>query len=148
MLLELRNGEFTLSSDLARLDLAMVRRFLAESYWARQRPPDLVEKSLRHSLCFGVYRGSEQVGFARAVTDYATFAYLADVFILEPYRRRGLARWLVSSILEHPELTGLRRWMLVTQDAQSLYLQCGFQLIARPEQYMERLTPYSKPSLS
>jgi GNAT superfamily N-acetyltransferase len=145
-LLELHKGEFTLSSDPGRLDLLMIRRFLAESYWARRRPAEVVDRSLRNSLCFGVYRGPEQVGFARVVTDYSTFAYLADVFVLEQYRRRGLARWLVQSILDHPDLAGLRRWMLVTQDAQPLYTQCGFNPVRRPEEYMERLTPY--PNLS
>ena len=142
MHVELSKGEFLLSTDPARLDLDAIYAFLSQTYWAKNRSRELVEKSIRNSLCFGVYRGRDQIGFARAVTDYATFAYLADVYILEPYRRRGLARWLVQSVLSHPELKGLRRWSLVTQDAQELYVQCGFSELQHPERFMELLRPY------
>src|SRR4051812_24915624 len=117
MSFELQNAEFTLSTDPARLDWEGIYQFLSHSYWAVNRPRDMIEKSIRNSLCFGIYEASKQIGFARAVTDYATFAYLADVFILEPYRGRGLARWLIASILSHPELKTLRRWSLATRDA-------------------------------
>jgi GNAT superfamily N-acetyltransferase len=140
--LELQRGEFTLSDDPLRLDAGVVFDFLSRTYWAKSRPRALVEKSIRNSLCVGVYRGSEQVGFARAITDRATFAYLADVFVLAPFRRRGLAKWMVATLLDHPELQGLRRWCLVTQDAHDVYRAFGFQMPEHPDRYMELLRPY------
>jgi GNAT superfamily N-acetyltransferase len=106
-------------------------------------------KAIHHSLCFGIYRNTQQVGFARAITDYATFAYMADVYIAEPFRGRGLGKWLVESMLAHPELRGLRRWALLTQDAHELYRQCGFTPATHPEDVMERLQPYpgGKPEI-
>src|SRR5262245_3692260 len=101
MQLERHRGEFTISTDPARLDVELICDFLRGSYWARQRPRDVIKKSLRHSCCFGIYHGPKQVGFARAVTDFATFAYLADVFIVESYRGQGLGQWLVETIFEH-----------------------------------------------
>jgi N-acetylglutamate synthase-like GNAT family acetyltransferase len=137
--LELKNGEFSLSTDPARLDGDAIYDFLSQTYWGKARSREVIEKSIRNSLCFGIFHAGRQIGFARAVTDYATFCYLADVYILEPYRRRGLARWLVNSVLAHPELKNLRRWCLVTRDAQDLYRKCGFQPLQSPEQYMEFL---------
>jgi len=140
---EVTRGDFTISTDPARLDLEVICGFLATTYWARQRPRATMEKAIRHSLCFGVYHEGRQVGFARAITDYATFAYMADVFILEPYRGKGLGKWLVQTMLAHPELKGLRRWFLLTQDAHGLYAQCGFTPAAHPDQVMERLQSYT-----
>jgi len=139
---EFHNGEFTLSDDPARLDLGVIFSFLSQTYWAKTRSRAQVEKSLRHSLCVGVYRSNEQIAFGRAITDRATFAYLADVFVLEPYRRRGLGRWLVEGLIGHPELEGLRRWCLVTQDAHKVYRPFGFQRPEHPDHYMELLRPH------
>jgi len=105
-------GEFEISTDPARIDLATVHNFLTHSYWAKGIPVETAQQSIQNSLCFGVYQGKQQVGFARIITDYATFAYLADVFILEQYRGRGLSKWLMECIVAHPQLQGLRRWML------------------------------------
>jgi len=139
---ELQNGEYTLSTDPARLDVDAIYTFLSQTYWAKHRPRAVLEKAIEHSLCFGVYHGSDQIGFARAITDRATVGYLADVYILEPYRRRGLGRWLVQSILAHPELKNLRRWVLLTRDMHELYRQCGFAAPQNPHDYMERTQPY------
>ena len=130
-------GDFEISTDAARIDLATVHGFLAESYWAHGIPRHTVEQSIRNSLCFGIYRGNQQVGFARVITDLATFAYLADVFVLEPYRGRGLSKWLMECIIGHPDLQGLRRWMLATRDAHSLYQRFGFAELNTPEGWME-----------
>jgi len=100
-----------------------------------------VERSLRNSLCFGLYEGKSQIGFARVISDFATYAYLADVYVLEKYRGQGLAKWLMECIQQHPELEGLRRWSLVTRDAHGLYEQFGFTPLAKPEGYMERVVP-------
>jgi len=129
---------YLVSTDPARLDLETVHGFLTNSYWARGVPPDVVERSIENSLCFGLYRGDEQVGFARVVTDRATFAWLADVFVLEEHRGRGLGGWLVGIVLAHPELRGLRRWMLATADAHGLYGGHGFRGLGSPEIFMER----------
>jgi len=139
---ELINGEFILSTDPSRLDLVDVQEFLSKSYWAKHRPRDAFEKAVKNSLCFGVYRGRRQIGFARVVTDYAAFAYLADVYILELYRGRGLAKWLIKSILSHPELRQIRRWLLTTRDAHKLYRECGFSELKEPEHQMQLLQPY------
>ena len=119
----------------------MIHGYLERSYWARGIPRALVERSLRNSLGFGVYHGEELVGFARVVTDLATFAYIGDVFVLEPYRGHGLSKWLMECILAHPELQGLRRWMLVTRDAHPLYRKSGFRDLAHPERIMEMTFP-------
>lgn len=140
--LEYSRDGFLLSTDKAKLQLPVIHDFLArESYWAKGIPLALVEKSLANSLCFGIYEDEKQIGFARVITDCATFAYLADVFILEEYRGRGLAKWLMSCILAHPELQGLRRWLLATRDAHALYAQYGFRALAKPESFMELHNP-------
>ncbi|HET7584728.1 MAG TPA: GNAT family N-acetyltransferase [Gemmatimonadaceae bacterium] len=128
-------------TDPSRLDVAMIHRVLAASYWARGVPRDVVERSIRHSLCFGVYVGDAQVGFARVVTDRATFAYLADVFVLEEHRGRGHARRLMDAIVAHPALQGLRRWVLATRDAHGLYAGYGFTPLAAPDRFMELHDP-------
>ncbi len=131
-----------ISADPARLDIPMIHRFLSqESYWAKGIPPETVERSIRNSLAFGVYDQERQIGFARVITDKATFAYLADVFIVPEYRGRGLAGRLVREILDFPELEGLRRWLLVTADAHSIYRKQGFAEIARPDRFMEISDP-------
>jgi GNAT superfamily N-acetyltransferase len=120
------NDDFEIDTDKARLDVALIHRFLAGSHWAAGIPESVVRRAIDNSLCFGVYRGGAQIGFARVVTDFATFAYLADVFVLEAYRDAGIGQRLVERIEAHPELQGLRRWMLVTRSAQNLYRRCCF----------------------
>jgi len=136
--MEVKRGEFLLSTAAAKLDIGVIHGYLSRSYWAKGISRELVGRSLRHSLNFGVYLGDEQVGFARVISDYTTFAYLADVFILEPYRGRGLGKWLLEMVTSHPEVSGLRRWCLLTKDAHGLYERYGFTGLAVPERWMER----------
>ena len=121
------HGEYAISTDRARLDVNAIHAFLSRSYWAEEIPKETVRASLANSLCFGVYRGPKQVGFARIITDYVTFAYLCDVYIEPAHRRRGLSKRLVATIQQHPRLQGLKRWCLVTRDAHGLYEQFGFR---------------------
>ena len=135
---EITEGDLLISTDSARLDRALIHRFLSEhSYWARGIAPEVVNRSIEHSLCFGMYRAGRQIGFARAVTDSATFAWLADVFIVEEQRGKGLGKKLVAAILAHPQLQGLRRFMLGTLDAHALYRQFGFGGLKHVERFME-----------
>jgi N-acetylglutamate synthase-like GNAT family acetyltransferase len=120
-------GRFLISTDRSKLDVDVIHGFLTRSYWASGIPRETVVRSIENSLCFGVYDNSSQIGFARAISDFATYAYVADVFILEPYRERGLGKELMASIMAHPDLQGLRRWSLGTRDAQGLYAQFGFE---------------------
>lgn len=136
-----QRDEFTITTDPSRLDIDVIHEFLAHSYWASGIPRDVVERSIANALCFGVFAGRGQVGFARVVTDYATFAYVGDVFVLEPWRGRGLSKWLMRTILEHPRLQGLRRWSLLTRDAHGLYAQVGFTPLADPSRWMEKRDP-------
>ena len=152
-IVESRRGEFLISTDPRRLDLDAIHEFLTNCYWARGIPREVVSRSIEHSLCFGIYDesraqlphpasaarpGAPQVGFARVISDFATFAYLGDVFVLDAYQGRGLARWMMESIVDHPRLEGLRRWILVTRDAHGLYSKFGFRAVKAPESYMER----------
>lgn len=130
-----------ITTDPRRFDVAAIHRFLAGSYWSPNIPRALVERAIENSLCFAALLGGEQVGFARVVTDRATFAYLADVFVLPEHRGRGHARRLMDAVAAHPELQGLRRFMLVTRDAHGLYAKYGFQPVAAPERIMERARP-------
>lgn len=130
------------SDDSALLDIALIHRFLSEeSTWARRIPLSTVEKSIRNSWCFGAYEKGSQVGFARLVTDRATYAYLCDVFILNTHRRKGISRLLLDAILSHPEVQGLRRFNLATTSASGLYQKFGWKLLAMPEIHMERYFP-------
>jgi GNAT superfamily N-acetyltransferase len=126
-------------TDKSRLDLAMIHGFLVRSHWAAGIPFAVMQRAIENSLAFGLYRGTRQIGFARVVTDHATFAYLADVFVVEAERGKGLGRHLVETILAHPDLQGLRRWLLGTRDAQSLYRRCGFAEPPAPFSFLERL---------
>ena len=135
---EHRDG-FTISTDRGKLDLDVIHRFLRESYWAKGIPREVVARSIENSLCFGVFAEGRQVGFARVISDYATYAYIADVFILESARGHGLGKWLMEEIMSHPQLQGLRRWSLCTRDAHGLYEQVGFAAPRSPQNYMERL---------
>jgi GNAT superfamily N-acetyltransferase len=141
---EASNREYFISTDPSLLSVDIIHHYLSkESYWAQKVPREVVETSIINSLCFGLYSKKEQVGFARLVTDKATFAYLADVFILEQFRGKGLSKWLIEVVQSHPELQGLRRWMLGTRDAHGLYEQFGWSVI--PEEargrFMQRHFP-------
>ena len=131
----------TVDTDRRRLDRGLIHEFLTQSYWARGISRSVVDASITHSLCFGLYENDRQVGFARVITDRATFAYLADVFVLESHRGRGLAKVLMTAVVEHPEVQGLRRWLLATRDAHGLYAQYGFRPLPAPERFMERHDP-------
>jgi GNAT superfamily N-acetyltransferase len=138
---EWRRGEYAISTDPTRLDVDLIHDFLARrSYWAQEVPRQVVERSIDHALCFGLYAPAAQVGFARVVTDYAVFAYLGDVFVIESHRGRGLGTWLVETVIGCPELQGLRRWDLATNDAHELYRRFGFRE-ADAARAMERLDP-------
>lgn len=139
--MEYKRDSFIISDDPEKLDLDAICDFLSRAYWAEKRPREVIEKSIRFSLNFGVYDGNRQVGFARVITDYVTFAYLCDVFIHEEYRGHALGKWLMESILAHPNLQGLRRWSLATRDAHGLYKQFGFAELSNPASWMEKFDP-------
>ncbi len=147
-LLEEHRGSLVISTDPARLDLDRICSFLGRSYWAADRPRAVIERSLRSSLVFGIYDGDRQVGLARVVTDFSTFAWLCDVFLDEAYRGQGIGKWLMATILDHPELRQLRRFLLATRDAHGLYRQFAFVDLNEPERWMERLVPYPEPAPS
>ncbi|MBA3705961.1 MAG: GNAT family N-acetyltransferase [Bacteroidetes bacterium] len=132
-----RKGEYLISTDKSKLDIKAIQNYLSTSYWAKNRLLKTTKLTIKNSLCFGVYYKNEQVGFARVVTDYATFAYLADVFILEDHRGKGLSKWLMEVILNYGEVQNLRRWFLATRDAHTLYEKFGFTAIREPEKLME-----------
>ena len=133
---------FTISTDPRRLNVDTIYGFLHnDAYWALGRSREKVERSLRHSLNFGLYRDASQIGFASVVTDRATFAWLADVFVLAAFRKQGLSKWLLAVISNHDELQGLRRWVLATRDAHTLYRQFGFEPLSSPDRFMERFQP-------
>jgi len=136
-----RRGERVISTDRSLLNLELVHEFLFHSYWAKGIPKEIFERSIANSLCFGVYDGDRQVGFARVVSDFATYAYLADVFIVEACRGEGLSRWLMECVVAHPQLQGLRRWTLATRDAHGLYAKFGFTALEAPDRFMERYDP-------
>ena len=139
--------DFIISTDKAKLDIALIHYYLStESYWAKNIPLALVQQSIEGAFCFGVYKKESdglllQIGFARVITDHTTFGYLADVFILDAYRGRGISKWLMHEIMNHSQLQGFRRWMLATRDAHSLYTQFGFTSLKNPERIMEIVTP-------
>jgi GNAT superfamily N-acetyltransferase len=137
-------GSIVVTTDRARLDLDVIHGFLTASYWARGIPRETVARSMEHSLCFGAFDDDRQVGFARVISDRATYAYICDVFALESDRKRGIGKSLMAAIMAHPELQGLRRWTLATRDAHGLYRQFGFGAPAHPDRQMEILdrTPY------
>jgi GNAT superfamily N-acetyltransferase len=140
-LLEETRGDYSVSTDPSRMDLDVIHGYLRQAYWCEAIPRELVERSLRHSLCFGLFERERQVGFARVVTDYATYAYVCDVFVLESHHRQGLATWLMQCVTSHPDLQGLRRWCLTTRDAHRLYEKAGFERTKMPERYMDRVRP-------
>ena len=131
------NGKFSISTDKEKLDIKMIHHYLSNSYWAKNIPIDTVIKSIEHSLCFGIYFVNKQVGFARVITDYTSFAYLADVFVLESEQGKGLGKWLIKEIMDYPSLQGLRKWLLATEGAHGLYKQYGFSPLKKPDSIME-----------
>ncbi|MDM7922843.1 MAG: GNAT family N-acetyltransferase [Pyrinomonadaceae bacterium] len=140
--MELKRGDLVISTDKRLLDVGAIHRFLVEeSYWARERSEEQTRTAIENSICFGLYHGGKQIGFARVVSDRATFAYLGDVFVLNDYRGQGLSKWLMQVIVEHPELQGLRRWILATRDAHGLYEQFEFASLRFPERWMEKTAP-------
>jgi len=134
---EHRRDGLLLSTDRARLDLNAIHGFLTRSYWAAGIPRDTVARSIENSLCFGIYAEGRQIGFARVISDFATYAYIGDVFVVESHRGQGLGKWLMQCILNHPQLQNLRRWSLMTSDAHGLYAQFGFAPARSPKAYME-----------
>jgi GNAT superfamily N-acetyltransferase len=141
---EISEGDLLISDDKGRLDRPLIHAFLsARSYWAKDVPREIVDRSIEHSLCFGIYKAGRQIGFARAVTDFATFAWLADVFIVEEEQSKGYSKKLLGAIMAHPELQGLRRFMLGTRDAHTLYEQYGFTALKYAERFMEIQTENS-----
>jgi GNAT superfamily N-acetyltransferase len=130
------SGPCEISTDRRRLDVALIHDFLRSSYWARNIPRGVVERSIEHSLCFGAFVGGRQVGFARVITDFAVIAYIADVFVVPAHRGRGVSKWIMDAILKHPELQGLRRFLLATKDTHGLYAQFGFHPLEHPEHFM------------
>lgn len=135
-LLETHREQFTISTDPSRLDVAAITDMLARAYWAGGRTSQMIARYLKHSLTFGLYDGSRQIGLARVVSDYTTFAWLCDVFVHEDYRGQGLGKWLLEAVHSHPDLQGLRRWMLATKDAHGLYSQFGWVTLGPPERWM------------
>ena len=142
-----QRDDYQISTDRSRLNVELIHDFLSNtSYWATGRSLEVVHCSIDNSLCFGIYQSSDQVGFARVVTDYATFAWIADVFVLPEHRGRGLSKWLMEVMIAHPELQGFRRWVLATRDAHGVYEPFGFIKLHRPERWMERPDPNMKES--
>ena len=140
--MEISHDNFVISDNKSRLDIEAIHRFLSEeSYWANNRTLEQTAMAIENSICFGVYEDERHIGFARVVTDRATFAYLGDVFILDEFRGRGLSKRLMETIVSHPELQGLRRWVLATRDAHGLYEQFGFSSLKFPERWMEKAAP-------
>jgi GNAT superfamily N-acetyltransferase len=141
-IVEHRRGDYVISTDRGRLNLDVVHDFLTNCYWAKGISRELVGRSMQNSLCFGLYdANARQVGFARVVSDFATVAYLGDVFVVESHRGRSLGKWMMECIMQHPALQGLRRWILLTRDAHGLYSQFGFAPLKAPERYMELHRP-------
>ena len=140
--LETRRDQLTISTDPKRLDIDAICDFLTRAYWANTRPRERTEDALQNSLVFGVYDGDKQIGLGRVVSDYSIFAYLCDVFIHEDYRAHGLGKWLIQTVMEHPNLKDVRRWLLVTNDAHGLYKEFGFASIEDPEHWMQRFEPF------
>jgi GNAT superfamily N-acetyltransferase len=147
-LLEETRGDYSVSTDSSRMNLDVIHGYLRRAYWCEEIPREVVERSIRHSLCFGLFERDQQIGFARVVTDYATYAYVCDVFVLDSHRGQGLATWLMQCVMSHPDLQNLRRWCLTTRDAHGLYEKVGFEPTRVPERYMDRVAPDIYKNLS
>jgi N-acetylglutamate synthase-like GNAT family acetyltransferase len=142
VMLEKQLGEYLISTDKSKLDLDVIHAYLVDCYWAKGIPKEVLKNSIEHSLCFGVYKNKEQAGFCRAITDYCTFMYLADVFILESHRGQKLGVALIDAVVNHPDLQGIRTWTLLTKDAHGLYQKFGFENHVDPTRFMIRKVPY------
>ncbi len=138
---EWKKDDWVITTDPARQNVDAIHAWLTRAYWCENIPRDVVERAVRNSLCFGLFDGGAQVGLARVITDYATFAYLCDVYVLENHRGRGLGKWLIECVMAHPQLQGLRRFNLATRDAHGLYEPFGFRPLAKPESFLERHRP-------
>ncbi|MGA7160274.1 MAG: GNAT family N-acetyltransferase [Bacteroidota bacterium] len=134
---EYRRGKFSVSADPSKLDIEAIHDFLTHCYWSEGISKKTVARAIEHSLCFGLFEGNKQIGFARVISDRATYAYLCDVYVLETYRGKGLGTWLMSCVMKHPDLQGLRRFTLLTRDAHGLYQKFGFTAAKNPSRYME-----------
>ena len=139
MILNYKNENLTISTDKSRLDIDLIQQNLNNTYWAKGITKETIQKSIDNCLSYGIYQDDQQVGFARVITDYCTFAYLSDVFIIPSHQKLGLSKWLIDSILKHPDLQNLRRFVLLTKDAHELYRQFGFDKPKHPEEFMERI---------
>ena len=149
MIIEKFRDEYTITTDKNKMDVNAIHHYLAyESYWSKDIPFEIFKRSFDNSLTFGLIHSGKQVGFARVITDFATFAYLADVYVLEEHRGKGLSKWLMEIIISHPDLQGLRRWVLLTSDAHELYKKFGWKEIKNPEKYMELHNPDVYKNLS
>jgi GNAT superfamily N-acetyltransferase len=137
-LLEAQKDDYTISTDPARLDIDAIAAMLTRAYWAQGRTREMIVRYVQHSLVFGIYHGEKQIGLARIVSDYTTFAWLCDVFIHEDHRGKGLGKWLMETIHSHPDLQGLRRWLLATRDAHGLYEQFGWTSLDNPTRWMNK----------
>lgn len=136
-----KNG-YQISTDKNRIDFEAVHSYLSEdSYWCKQIPKETLQRAIENSMCFGIYYNDDQAGFARVISDNASFAYICDVFVLPEFRGIGLSKWLIQSIISHPDLQGLRRWSLATLDAHGLYKQMGFTALSKPDRWMEIYHP-------
>src|SRR3981081_1473465 len=144
MIYEEKRDAFVITTDPSRLDADAIYAYLSRVYWANTRSRSAVERSLKNSLCFGLYEGARQIGLARVISDYATFAYLCDVYVLEAYQSKGLGTWLMKAVMAHPDLQGLRRWLLATREAHGLYRKVGFTELQSPERWMELLTLHTE----
>jgi GNAT superfamily N-acetyltransferase len=138
-IVEFHRDQFTISTDPSRLDMNAVYEFLSQTYWAKTRPHERTDIAFNNSVVFGIYEGNRLIGLGRVITDFSILAYVCDVFIHEDYRGRGLGKWLVESMLEHPDLKQVRRWLLFTEDAHGLYQQFGFEQLTKAEKWMQRL---------
>ena len=134
-------GDYIITTDRSKFDIHAIHDFLSHAYWSKDIPFDTVKRSIENSLCFGVFHDEKHIGFARIITDYATIAYLGDVYILPEHRGHGLSKWLMEQVTSHPELQGLRRWILATRDAHKLYEQFGWTALSKPDRFMERFDP-------
>ena len=139
---EAQRGNITISTDPARLDMDAICDFLTRAYWAQGRPRAATERGYAHSLVFGLYDGSRQIGMARVVSDFSVFAYLMDVFVHEEYRGHGVGKWLVETVFNYPDLKNVRRWMLATNDAHEFYARFGFKLLEEPGKWMDWIKPF------
>jgi len=137
-LLETQKDSYSISTDPARLDIDAIAAMLTRAYWAQGRTREMIARYVQHSLVFGIYHGEQQIGLARIVSDYTTFAWLCDVFIHEDHRGKGLGKWLMETIHSHPDLQGLRRWLLATRDAHGLYEQFGWTSLDNPTRWMNK----------